>query len=359
MGTIATPSIFVPAPPRRPRKGGIASAASFETNSRIGTAGVLQYDAEACGLALGSIQLCYGAAVNLGTNEVQTVTITGAPTGGSFRLTWDGQQTVVIAYNATAATVRAALEALPNIGVGNVTVSGGPGPATPYVVTFVEQLAAENVAQMTATHTFTGGTTPAIAVTTTTPGAPPTDLVGGGLTAGAGIVPNFGAYVGVQCFIGDTMDEFGPRARTQMEASQDRAVEAVLWGWLNAAPNTAVTAASGGLDEAIAQAEQFADANYIGEPVLHVSRHDAVRAGVLSPNPVSDGKIWTPNGTPVVASSKYTSGTVVVSGGIGVTQSEVIVREGLDITHNTMLAIAERVFGIAVDCDFRQKFTVT
>jgi hypothetical protein len=104
-------------------------------------------------------------------NEVQTVTITGTPTGGSFRLTYAGSQTATILYNAIAATVQTALEGLPNLAPGDVTVTGGPGPGTPYVVTFGGTLAAEDVAVMTATHTFTGGTAPAIAVTTTTPGS--------------------------------------------------------------------------------------------------------------------------------------------------------------------------------------------
>jgi hypothetical protein len=106
-----------------------------------------------------------------GTNEQQTVTITGTPTGGTFTLTYAGATTAAIAYNAAAAAVQTALEALPNIGPGNVAVSGGPGPGTPYVLTFQNQLARQNITQLTAAHAFTGGTTPAIAVTTTTAGS--------------------------------------------------------------------------------------------------------------------------------------------------------------------------------------------
>lgn len=104
------------------------------------------------------------------TNELQTVTITGTPTGGTFTLTYRGQTTGNIAYNATAATVLAALEGLLTIGLGNVTVGGGPGPGTPYTVTFVNQLSGLDVPQMTAAHAFTGGSSPNIGVATTTPG---------------------------------------------------------------------------------------------------------------------------------------------------------------------------------------------
>lgn len=111
------------------------------------------------------------SAVLGGVNEQQTVTITGTPTSGNFTLTLDGATTGNIAFNAASGAVQAALEALPNIGVGNAAVSGGPGPGTPFVVTFQNALGRKNVNQMSAAHTFGGGTTPAIAVTTTTPGS--------------------------------------------------------------------------------------------------------------------------------------------------------------------------------------------
>lgn len=136
-----------------------------------------------------------------GVSEVQTVTITGSPTGGTFTLTWSGQTTTAIAWNATAATVQAALIALSNIGVGDVVVTGGPGPATAYTVTFAGALSDQDVAQMTAAHSFTGGTTPAIAVTTTTAGAVDTDEVGiGHLFATVGLDANSTADIGAALF---------------------------------------------------------------------------------------------------------------------------------------------------------------
>jgi hypothetical protein len=104
-------------------------------------------------------------------NEVQTVTITGTPTGGTFVLDFNGQPTTDLAYNANAAAVQTALQALSTIGAGNATVTGGPGPGTPYVVTFAGTLAAANVSQLVAVGNFTGGTSPTIGVVTTTGGA--------------------------------------------------------------------------------------------------------------------------------------------------------------------------------------------
>jgi hypothetical protein len=353
---MAAPRTLVAPPKRDKREGGLATVAEFRTNERLGAAEGLQYDPEVCGLAVGSIQLCYGPAVNPGVNEVQTVTITGTPTGGTFRLTWNGQQTAVIAYNATAATVQAALEALSNIGVGNVSVTGGPGPGTPYVVTFVGQFASENVSQMTATHTFTGGTTPAIAVATTTPGAAPTDKVVGGLGTGASVVPNFGGYIGVECFLHGDPNEYGPRAQQALELAQDRLIEGVLWGWITAA---AATGTAVGLAAGIALAEENADVTYVGRPVIHMSRQDAVTAFAAGVLAVREGRLLTPNDSPVVASGAYATGIIGVTGGITVEQSSIRVSPGLNYTKNTMLAIAERVYGLIVDCDYRAEYTIT
>jgi hypothetical protein len=116
-----------------------------------------------------------------GTNEQQTVTITGAPTGGTFTLTFNGQTTGAIAYNAISSVVQTALVALSNIRTGDVTVTGGPGPATPYVVAFAGQFASQadaSIPAMTATGSFTGGTSPAVAVTTSTAGVAGTTAIG-------------------------------------------------------------------------------------------------------------------------------------------------------------------------------------
>jgi hypothetical protein len=86
-----------------------------------------------------------------GVNEKQTVQVKAKK--GKFKLTFAGQQTAAIKYNATEEEVKAALEALSNIGVGDVAVTGGPGDETgsaPYVVEFKGQYAAEDVETMTA-----------------------------------------------------------------------------------------------------------------------------------------------------------------------------------------------------------------
>jgi hypothetical protein len=118
-------------------------------------------------------------------SEVQTLTITGTPTGGTFQLKFRGYATANIAYNATAANVVTALVALSTVGTGGVTATGGPLPGTPVVITFAGQLANTNVPTITVTGAaFTGGTTPTAAIAVTTPGVGIYDVKPGWLDLG-------------------------------------------------------------------------------------------------------------------------------------------------------------------------------
>lgn len=72
------------------------------------------------------VALARGFLSDLGTSEVQQLTISNA-TGGTFILTYGIDVTGTIAWNATAGTVQNALAALPSIGTGNVRVAlNGP-----------------------------------------------------------------------------------------------------------------------------------------------------------------------------------------------------------------------------------------
>lgn len=107
-------------------------------------------------------------------NEAQTITITGTPTGGTFTLTFTDEDgttytTGTIAYDATAATVLTAIRALAAIENDDVSATGGALPGTPVVVTFAGKYTGKDVALMTANGaSLTGGTAPAVAVTTST-----------------------------------------------------------------------------------------------------------------------------------------------------------------------------------------------
>lgn len=105
----------------------------------------------------------------VGNDEVQTVTIGGSPTGGTFTVTFGGQTTTGVAYNATAATLQTALQALSSIGANNVTVTGSAGG--PYTLTFVNALGKQDVAQVTASAAGLTGGSPTITPATTTAGS--------------------------------------------------------------------------------------------------------------------------------------------------------------------------------------------
>lgn len=140
-----------------------------------------------------------GSVIKLDTagtvDEVQTLTITGTPTGGTFKLSFRGQKTGTIAYNANAAAVQSALQALGTIGGGNVTCGGGTLPGTPVTITFAGALADQAVPTIVATdQAFTGGTAPAATVTETTAGLGQYDPLSPWFTLGGtkdGVNPTF------------------------------------------------------------------------------------------------------------------------------------------------------------------------
>lgn len=139
-----------------------------------------------------------------GTSEVTTLSITGAPTGGTFTITYGAQTTAAIPYNATAAQVQAALEALSNIAPGDVYCTGGPLPASAITLTWAGSLVGD-ITTPTSTDSLTGGTTPATAWATTTAG---TDYIGASVHT---FIPSDAAqlpFVGIEEQIGNTFDVF-------------------------------------------------------------------------------------------------------------------------------------------------------
>ncbi|PQO45870.1 hypothetical protein [Blastopirellula marina] len=124
------------------------------TGSLGGTNWAIQfYETTGWGNGSGVSTLQNGSAT--GTDERQVVSLLGSPSGGTFTLTYSGQTTTAIAYNANAATVQAALEALANIGSGDVVVSG---TAPIWSIDFAGALAAQDVPLITGDGSnLTGG----------------------------------------------------------------------------------------------------------------------------------------------------------------------------------------------------------
>lgn len=107
---------------------------------------------------------------NAPANEVQSLATSGSPTGGTITLTFQGQTTAPIAYNAAAAAVQSALEALSNVEAGEITAAGGALGTAPVTLTFSGRYAGANVPKITVTSALTGGTDPTAAITVTTEG---------------------------------------------------------------------------------------------------------------------------------------------------------------------------------------------
>lgn len=125
--------------------------------------------------AFPSAILTTAGAPSAGTNCIQTITIGGTPSGGTFTLTYKGKTTSAITWSSTnntlVANIDAALEALKTIGSGGVTtavgtMNSGIGTIT---VTFTGDNAKLLIPVMTSASSLTGSS-PTLAVAITTAG---------------------------------------------------------------------------------------------------------------------------------------------------------------------------------------------
>ncbi|MBL8825996.1 MAG: hypothetical protein JNM18_03365, partial [Planctomycetaceae bacterium] len=119
-------------------------------------------------------------------DEQQTLQLMNV-TGGSFRLAFNGMTTASIPSSDNAASVQAALEALPTIGTGNVNVTGSA--ATGFIIRFTGDLGNRDVASIVPFNvSLTSGSVPVIAAGTSTVGISPESITGivmaRGLTSG-------------------------------------------------------------------------------------------------------------------------------------------------------------------------------
>lgn len=80
-------------------------------------------------------------------NEIQT--ILSKLTSSNFTITFSGQTTAVIAFDATAATIKTALENLSNIGAGDINATGGPLGTNQVVIEFINAMAGADQPLMT------------------------------------------------------------------------------------------------------------------------------------------------------------------------------------------------------------------
>ena len=112
-----------------------------------------------------------------GTNEVQTLTIGGTPTGGTFRLAFEGATTGAITWSSTNATllanINAALDALRTLGTAWVVATAGTltaGIGTVLLTFSGGDVAKKAVPLISVAQNALTGTTPTLAITETTAG---------------------------------------------------------------------------------------------------------------------------------------------------------------------------------------------
>lgn len=173
-----------------------------------------------------------------------------------------------------------------------------------------------------------------------------------GVSQYEGIAPAFAGYAGVECWIGGDADgeSFAEQARRHLLEIEDRAVEEYLADWAEAS-STSLTAAS--ITAAIASLEEDADRYYVGQPVLLMTRDAAVYAYAASALVRENGQLVTPNGTPVIASAFNVDEKVSIIGWPAVYASPIVAGSAALTKKNLDLAIAERVYAVGVDCEYR------
>src|SRR6202021_2973482 len=105
---------------------GSPSSGTFVLEFGDAVTGPIAYNATASAVGTALAALSSIGTGTGGTNEQQLVTISNA-TSGTFTLTYPGQTTGAIAWNAAASAVQTAIQALSNVGAGNATVTGSNG----------------------------------------------------------------------------------------------------------------------------------------------------------------------------------------------------------------------------------------
>lgn len=153
------------------------------------------------------------------TDEEQQIAESGAVTAGTFTITYSAQTTAAIDFDATAAEIQTALEALSNLAPGDVVVSGGPIYLAPVIIIFQGTLAGTNVSAITVDSTgLTGGT------------YVPTTLTAGGADVSS-IAQSPVSRMHVDIFVDDTFAAIGDTKVTQAYAGDFRIGDKVQPFW--------------------------------------------------------------------------------------------------------------------------------
>lgn len=343
-------------PVTRPRRFGLFSVEQPSTNGDGPWQTGYEWDPEACAVALNYADaLCAAPA---GTNEVQSLAITGTPTGGSYTLTAFAETTAAITYNANAAAVQGALLALSAFDTGDVVVTG---TYPTFTITYGGRYAAQNVPPLTATASLTGGTAPAATVTTTTPGSRTTKVLSSyGNTATATPMT---IYVMEQCRTVAQMSDAQARAMKVLNLNEEAGVEKEVWTRIAAAA-TNITGTVASPETSLALLEEAIGDVYAGQPTIHLSPNLAsilaTKGSIEKVGNHMETKIGSnvvvgrgyprlgPGGAPAAGSEwMQATGSLVIERGNAMVKGPMIVQSPLD---NTQVVLAERVYVAGFDC---------
>jgi hypothetical protein len=299
-----------------------------------------------------------------GTNEVQTITINGNPTGGTFTITAYGETTAPIAYSADGPTVEAALNTLRAFRPGDITVTG-PNPI--FTLTFGGNYAKQNVEQITVAHALTGGTSPSATVATTTPGVRTPKTV----TAAAGTieVDPITVYSLYGCRSVGDIQRSKQRAVDLLNIGEGRALEEGFWkaalaGGADVQDLSGASAVSA--EAGLAILEAFAAENYGGTPVIHATRDIAsiiaTRGGIARHGKrmeshlgslVAAGGGYAINTGPGASAAPAGESWMYATGHIQIMRGTATVQGPLMRTidgDNETVSLAERTFVAMADC---------
>lgn len=151
-----------------------AAQETYQTNTRLGRPRVQvgRIQPKTFKLGSGTLAILTPMAMDKSTGflepwappvtEVTTITKTGTVSGGTYTITVDGVASAAIAYNASNATILAALTAMSNIGPEDVVLSGGgaAGVSTgALTLTWAGRFKGQNIAVTTGSGSLTGGGT--------------------------------------------------------------------------------------------------------------------------------------------------------------------------------------------------------
>lgn len=155
----------------------------------------------------------------------------------------------------------------------------------------------------------------------------------------------------------ETATGFTVQAMVQCEGSVDPDAEKKAMAALNAGESYALEVASAAqitdvlagapadADAAIAIAEQEGD--FLGQRILHMSRGVATMASNIDRH---GNKLETDIGSFVSAGFGYEDGRVYASGRVFFTRGQAIARSAFNSETNLYMAVAERVYFVAVEC---------